>query len=102
MKNLDYYLSLPYRLEIIPDVEEGGYGARYPELPGCITCSETLEGVISNAQDAKKAWLEVALEEGITIQEPISEDNYSGQFKLRMPKAFINHLPNIQNKKELA
>jgi hypothetical protein len=23
MKDLDYYLSLPYRLEIIPDTDEG-------------------------------------------------------------------------------
>jgi predicted RNase H-like HicB family nuclease len=70
MKNLEYYLSLPYRLEIIPDIEEGGYGARYPELTGCITCSDTLEGVIANAIDAKRAWLEVAIEEAIEIPEP--------------------------------
>ena len=35
MKTIDYYMSLPYKLEIVPD-EEGGYVARYPELPGCI------------------------------------------------------------------
>ena len=32
MKTLEYYLSLPYKLEIIPDTEEGGYAARYLEL----------------------------------------------------------------------
>ena len=69
-KTIDYYLSLPYRLEIIPDEEEGGYGAYYPELPGCITCSETMEGIIANAEDAKRAWLEAALDEGIEIAEP--------------------------------
>lgn len=89
-KTIEYYLALPYRLEIIPDQEEGGFGARYPELPGCITCSETIEGVIANAEDAKRAWLEAALEEGIEIAEPTEEDDlsdYSGQFKLRMPKS---------------
>ena len=44
MKTIDYYMGLPYKLEIVPDVEEGGYVARYPELPGCISvgriCSE--------------------------------------------------------------
>ena len=70
MKDLNYYLSLPYKLEIIPDTEEGGYAARYPDLPGCITCGETLESVSRNAEDAKKAWLEAALEDGITINEP--------------------------------
>lgn len=86
-KNLEYYLSLPYRLEIVPDTEEKGYVGRYPELPGCITCSETMEGVLANALDAKRVWLEAALEEGISIEEPFSLDAYSGQFKLRMPKS---------------
>ena len=73
MKSLEYYMSLPHRLEIIPDAAEGGYGARYPELPGCITCADTLEKVVENAQDAKKEWLIAALEEGIQIPEPQPE-----------------------------
>lgn len=92
MKDLEYYLSLPYKLEIIPDTEEGGYGARYPELPGCVTCAETIEDVFANAMDAKRAWLEAALEEGIEINEPSSEDDYSGQFKLRIPKSLHKSL----------
>ena len=56
MRTLEYYLSLPYRIEIIPDVEEGGYTARYPDLPGCITCADTLEILMRNAEDAKKNW----------------------------------------------
>ena len=70
MKDLAYYLSLPYTLEIIPDTIEGGYGARYPELPGCVTCGDTVEKAALNAQDAKKAWLMAALEDGATIPEP--------------------------------
>ena len=67
MKTLDYYLTLPSRLEIFPDAEEGGYAARYPDLPGCITCADTLEEVVQNALDAKKTWLSSALKNGITI-----------------------------------
>lgn len=86
-KTIEYYLSLPYRLEIIPDCEEGGYGARYPELPGCITCGETLDSVARNAEDAKREWLMAAIEDGIDIPEPATETSqYSGQFKLRIPK----------------
>ena len=94
-KTLDYYMSLPYRLEIIPDTEEGGFGARYPELPGCITCSDSITTLISNAEDAKKAWLEDALEDGIEIPEPVENTDlvkYSGQFKLRMPKSLHRSL----------
>ena len=42
MKTLEEYMKMPYKLEIIPDTEESGYVASYPELPGCITCGETL------------------------------------------------------------
>ena len=76
MKTLNEYMAKPYRMEIVEDKEEGGSVASYPELPGCITCGETIESVAANALDAKKAWLEAALEEGIEIQEPESlEDN---------------------------
>lgn len=94
-KTIDYYLSLPYRLEIVPDSEEGGYGAKYPELPGCITCADTLEELVANAEDAKKAWLMAALEDGITIAEPGQDEtpsSYSGQFKIRMPKSLHQSL----------
>ncbi len=94
-KTLDYYMSLPYRLEIVPDTEEGGFGARYPELPGCITCSDSITTLISNAEDAKKVWLEDALEEGIEIPEPAENADltmYSGQFKLRMPRSLHRSL----------
>lgn len=65
MKTLNEYLSLPYGLEIIPDPQEGGYVASYPDLPGCMTCGETIESAAANAVDAKKAWLEAAMEDGV-------------------------------------
>ena len=34
MKKLDYYLSLPYRIELYEDTEAGGYSVTIPELPG--------------------------------------------------------------------
>lgn len=91
-KSIDYYLSLPYRMEVIPDTEEGGFTAWYPDLPGCITCSETIEGAVANAVDAKKAWIEAALEQGISIYDPEDASDYSGQFKLRMPKSLHRDL----------
>ena len=66
------YMAMSYRMEIVEDKEEGGFVVFYPDLPGCITCGETIESAVENAQDAKKAWLEAALEEGIEIHEPVS------------------------------
>lgn len=43
MRTIDDYMSLNYRMEIVEDKEEGGFVVSYPELPGCITCGETME-----------------------------------------------------------
>ena len=92
MRTIDHYMSLNYRMEIVEDKEEGGFVVSYPELPGCITCGETMESAIANAQDAKKAWVQAALEEGIEIHEPDSLEEYSGQFKLRIPRSLHRSL----------
>ena len=94
-KTVEYYMNLPYRLELIPDTDEGGYAARYPDLPGCMTCSDTMEGALANILEAKRAWLEAALQDGTEIAEPATDEDlsqYSGQFKLRMPKSLHRSL----------
>lgn len=70
MKNIDYYDSLPYKMVVTPDVEDGGYVASFPDLPGCFTCADTQEKAIANAKDAKRAWIEAALESNVEIHEP--------------------------------
>ena len=93
-KTIDYYMSLPYRLENIFDTEEDGYGVCYLELARCIICSDTIEDIIANAKDSKKAWIEAALEEGIDIAEPQQDTDlseFSGQVNHPLSKA--NGLP---------
>ena len=86
MKKVKDYINLPYKIEIEPDVEDGGFVISFPELPGCITCADTIEQALTNAADAKKCWLEAAIEDGLSIPEPNTNKKYSGQFKLRLPK----------------
>ena len=92
MKTIDYYMNLPYKMEIVPDKEEGGFVASFPDLPGCITIGDTIEEVIQNVIDAKKAWVEAELEVGAMIPEPEELKEYSGQFKLRLPKSLHKQL----------
>ena len=80
MKTLNDYMKMSYRMEIVEDKEEGGYVISYPDLPGCITCGETIEAAVANVVDAKKVWIEAALEEGIEIHEPNNLEDYSEQF----------------------
>ncbi len=92
MKTIDYYVNLPYKMEVVEDSDEGGYVVSFPDLKGCITCADTIEKAIENAKDAKIVWLEAAIEEGCEIPEPDDLDKYSGQFKLRMPKSLHRQL----------
>ena len=92
VKTIEYYMGLPYRMEIVRDVAEGGFVASFPELKGCVTCGETVEAVAANAEDCKREWLTAALEEGYEIPEPSTDGEYSGQFKLRIPKSLHRSL----------
>ena len=76
MKTLNDYMAMSYRMEIVEDKDEGGFVVSYPDLPGCITCGETVESAVTNALDAKKAWLEAALEEGVQ-SAPITGRTFS-------------------------
>ena len=67
-------MNLPYRLELVPDTEEGGFVALYPELRGCLTSGET---ALKNAQDCKHEWLVAALEDGYEIPKPVPDVKYA-------------------------
>ena len=99
MKTIDEYMKTPYRMEIVPDVDEGGYVVSYPDLRGCLSTGETIEAAIANAEDAKREWLIAAMEEGYPIPDPSSDESYSGQFKIRIPKSLHRQLA-MQSKKE--
>ncbi len=52
--------------------------------------------------NAKKAWLEAAMEEGIEIHEPDSLEDYSGQFKLRIPRSLHRSLAEHSKKEGIS
>ena len=99
MKTIEEYMKLPYRIELIPDVDEGGFVVTFPDLPGCLSTGETIEEAYKNAEDAKHEWLMSAMEDHLPIPEPDSCDNYSGQFKLRLPRSLHRQLA-LQSKRE--
>lgn len=90
-KDLAYYMSLPYQ-EVIIAANEGGYVGYIPDLKGCVTQAETKTEIVEMLEDAKKCWLEGALEDGFEIPEPVSEDDFSGRFNLRIPKSLHRSL----------
>ena len=90
-KDLDYYAGLPYR-EVIEVDPAGGYVGYIPELRGCITQGETKAEILEMLEDAKKAWISTALDDGMEIPEPLREEDFSGRFNLRIPKSLHKRL----------
>jgi antitoxin HicB len=93
-KTLSYYMSLPYRVEIYPEEDGNGYTAVIPDLPGCMTGANTLEELWGMIREAKELWLEVALEDGDYIPEPlpVETQEYSGKFVIRLPRSLHRQL----------
>lgn len=69
-KNIEYYMALPYTIELTPD-EDGYWFAEIPLLPGCMTQGLSRKETLIRSDEAKELWLETALEENIEIPEPI-------------------------------
>lgn len=91
-EKFDYYFSLPYKIVVLP-ASEGGFVAKIPDLPGCITQGETLEEVMKMIQDAKAAWIDIALQDGMPVPEPVPEaDDFSGRFNVRIPRSLHREL----------
>lgn len=90
MSTVDEYLSLPYRVELLPDTDDEGrtgWVAEVRELPGCISQGGTPDEAVHNVRDAMEGWISVALEDGREIPVPKREDAYSGRFVVRMPSS---------------
>ncbi len=92
MRSVDEYMKLPYRMEIDEDPNEGGYVASFPDLTGCITFADTLEELMKQVDDAKRTWFEDMRKRNMPIPEPKNLEEYSGCFKLRMPKSLHKEL----------
>ena len=68
-KPIEFFLKADYPITIYP-CPEGGFVAELEDLPGCLTQGETLEEVFLRINDAKRAWIESAYEDGIPIPLP--------------------------------
>lgn len=95
-KDLAYYLSLPYTIEVIHNkVAEDGIAywfARVRELPGCMTEVERFEQLDGMIHEAMTIWLEDALADGDPIAEPRPIEEYSGKFIIRVPRSLHRDL----------
>lgn len=96
-KNLKYYLSLDYTIRLKQN-EDGSFFAEIEELPGCMSEGDTKMEVLEMIEDAKRAWITIALKRKINIPEP-EKDEFSGKLNVRMPK-FLHRKLSYKSKQE--
>ena len=94
MKNVQYYMSLPYTTIIEPIKDESGfyYVGRIMEFDGCMADGDTKEETLQSLQEAMELWIETKLANGFSVPEPLQEAKASGKFTLRLPKSLHQRL----------
>lgn len=68
-KDLGYYLSLDYPIELQHD-SDGGVFAFHPDLEGCMAEGGTEEEALAHLADSRELWLEARLASGFPVPEP--------------------------------
>lgn len=65
-------MHFPYSIIIEPLSQDdgGGFLARVPDLPGCMSDGDTPEEAVTNVRDAMESWLEAAEDHGRPIPSP--------------------------------
>ena len=106
-KDLNYYMSLPYIVELkpIPVKEGGGFSASIPQLGrySLLADGETIEEAVQNLEEIKKERFAEYIQAGLAIPEPErDEEDYSGKFVVRIPKYLHRDLAMIARQNDVS
>lgn len=96
-RDVSYYMDLPYKIEIIPEEGGTGFNVEVPDLKGCVAFGETIEDALQTLTEVKQTWIEIALERGWRIPEPVTEEfkEYSGRFNVRLARYLHRKLAEL-------
>lgn len=93
-RDLTYYMNLPWTIIIKKLHDESGeyFYAHILELDGCQSHGDSPDEAYQNLREALEGYLEVKLENGDPIPEPVGEEEFSGKFVVRIPKSLHRQL----------
>ena len=91
---LQEYMKLPYTRIVQEMNDESGhyYYGRILELDGCQSTGDTLEELYESLTEALEGHVAAMLENGLEVPLPVSENDYSGKFIVRLPKSLHKRL----------
>jgi predicted RNase H-like HicB family nuclease len=69
-----------------------GWFVSVNELPNRVSQGATREEALAMIDEAMQSWLAVSLEDGDPIPEPRTEQECSGQFRVRVPRSLHRKL----------
>lgn len=81
-KKFDY----PILIRPLSSEEGGGYLAEVPDLHGCMADGETVEEALQEVKSAITSWINTAKKFNDSIPNPSVALNFSGQWRMRVPK----------------
>ena len=67
-KTLEYYMGLPYTIELWR-AAEGGWVIKVKELPGCVSQGKTREEAAANIREAIQGYIAALQEDGLPVPE---------------------------------
>ncbi|WP_141503827.1 type II toxin-antitoxin system HicB family antitoxin [Paenibacillus luteus] len=75
IKNIEYYMNLSYTFKFQhvkndPGYPDGYYYGGFVELDGCKASGKTVEELLKELEQVKRAWIEIKLESNEPIPEP--------------------------------
>ena len=82
--------------------EDDGYIAIVPELPGVSAFGETPEQAVKELETAKQLMIKVYNEDGCPLPKPDKLRDFSGQFRVRIPKSLHAALHSEAKKEGLS
>jgi antitoxin HicB len=84
-KDVSYYLALPWTYTIETEINQGTsyYIIRVNELPGICTDSESLDEGMKEIKNLIACAVEIYIEKGETVPEPIDRDRFKGKILYR-------------------
>ena len=92
---LNDYLKLPYTITLRAD-DDGGWVARIQELPGCTADGDTQAEALAELEQAKREWIQAALEDEVPIPQPESDERLpSGKWVQRVARSLHKNLVRL-------
>jgi|SRR5580700_9311529 predicted RNase H-like HicB family nuclease len=103
-KDLNYYLNLNWSYTIEQDIHKRKkfYIIRVNELPGVCTDATTMERGMKDIKEAIAGAIELYIEQGDTVPEPINKEGFKGKISYRTTSERHYHLAKIAQQRHVS